>query len=373
MKTQLTTFVLCVCFILGINAQETGSIKILDASEYVLNIGDEVRLRAYVWFPGGIPTERPVWASSDPSKVRVNAYGHITALAAGEVTIMASIRGLSHSITVKVKPNSAPAEYIKISSPEQIMLAIGNRHHFFLELPKSSINRHVAWKSSNPVILPVSPQGEVHALGPGEAEITASIQGPTGTLYATVKVSIESLHVDLKSVTIVGEKVVKLKIGAKYAPKLEFFPANASYTRFGWTSSDPSVAMVDRATGVVTAQKVGTTTIKATYLGGKRTITTSFTVLVEYDNPNEELKIPHLRAFPKQVSVGQKISLILIDLEDKETQFTYKVLGHKDQASIFQIKEGDLIFKKTGTYKFQIKFKNKQNWQTLTYAIGVGS
>jgi len=72
-------------------------------------------------------------------------------------------------------------------------------------------------------------------------------------------------HVPVESITITGTNPRPIILGAAVVTlTANVLPANATYNSVTWSSSAPAVATVDAATGAVTAQAAGETTITAT-------------------------------------------------------------------------------------------------------------
>lgn len=77
----------------------------------------------------------------------------------------------------------------------------------------------------------------------------------------------ESASIAVTSISL-DETELKLKVGSTATLNATVNPADASNKELSWSSSDPNVASVDSATGVITALKAGTATITAAATDG---------------------------------------------------------------------------------------------------------
>lgn len=120
-----------------------------------------------------------------------------------------------------------------------------------------------SWKTSNSSVASIKKNGKkvtVTAKKAGTATITAT----SGSKKATCKITVNTVTLDKKTASLEVGQTVTLKATVKPSGKATF------------TSSDTSVATVDKSTGKVKAVKVGTAKITATY--GKATATCTVTV-----------------------------------------------------------------------------------------------
>lgn len=127
------------------------------------------------------------WASSDPGVARV-ADGKVEAVGPGSATITASTGSLkaTSQITVRIpefaKLALTPAKTQTLKKGDKLTLkvaALDKKSQKVAGVP-------VAWKSSDPRIAAVSPEGVVSAVKKGSAKITASAVGKSATVGITV-------------------------------------------------------------------------------------------------------------------------------------------------------------------------------------------
>lgn len=143
-------------------------------------------------------------------------------------------------------------------------------------VPGGQADQSVSWSSDNPKFLAVSDNGIVTATAlskPGDtAIITCRALDGTGveeTLRMTVTVPVTKLVI-LRS----GAPVARLNVSRNEGPlalDVRVEPEAASHI-VRWTSSSPSVALVDPETGAVQLLKKGTTTIRCAATDGTNTV-----------------------------------------------------------------------------------------------------
>ncbi len=107
----------------------------------------------------------------------------------------------------------------------------------------------VTFTSSNEKVATVSPYGDLYALSPGKATITATARDGSKKKYS-FPLTVKAASPTGFYLSAVGSGT--LKPGTTRQIKTNFSPANYYDQRVTWTSSDPSVATVD-ANGLVTA------------------------------------------------------------------------------------------------------------------------
>ena len=136
-------------------------------------------------------------------------------------------------------------------------------------LPSNATDKTVSYSSSNTSIVTIDDNGTAHAVGIGEAEITA--------------VSCDGSEVKAMCKIVVGPKpvsgilldgafgVIQLMLtpGDTYKFTAQVFPANATNKTLAWTSSDESVVEVN-SSGEITAKSTGSATITVSATDGSK-------------------------------------------------------------------------------------------------------
>ena len=204
------------------------------------------------------------WASSDPAIATVNANGLVTAHTNGTTTVTATAGTLSDSVALTVDQQVTS---VSIAPPDSDSLhAIGATVQLKATAQDANghtVNVEFVWASSDPAIAAVDANGLVTAQANGIANVTATATATAGILSDSIAVTVEQ---QVASVSIYPPDSGSLNaIGATVQLQATAQDANGHKVNveFDWASSDPPTATVD-ATGLVTAQAKGTTTVTAT-------------------------------------------------------------------------------------------------------------
>jgi len=208
-----------------------------------------------------VPGQTVTWSTSNAGVVSIDNNGLATAVAGGTATISATAGGATGTTTMEVR---FPVGTVTVTPTGQTI-----RREGALQLSAETIDqggatvtgRVVTWASLSPDVATVSATGLVSGVTDGDAIITATSEGVSG--QATV--------------TVFGSPVVATVTVSPAAPFMaigtqQTLTATASAGSgtvisdavIAWTSSNPAVATVDPATGVVDVLAAGTATITAT-------------------------------------------------------------------------------------------------------------
>lgn len=197
------------------------------------------------------------WKTSNAKIASVTKNGEVTGLTGGTAIITCTtVDGgfiATCVVTVREPVTKVTLDY------ETYNLGIGKTFKLTATVSTdTATNQGVIWTSSNDAVATVNQKGKVTGKKAGYATITAmALDG--SEVEASCEVRIVT---PVESVTI-NDNYVTLFVGEVSNLKATIRPKNATYKTAVWTSSDPSVAIVDDD-GVVTALKAGTTTISAT-------------------------------------------------------------------------------------------------------------
>ncbi|MGD9559717.1 MAG: S8 family serine peptidase [Oscillospiraceae bacterium] len=178
----------------------------------------------------------------DSGHGRVNAAAAVAAAkAAGSTAAPATGLVLSHSD-------------LALAAGQSITLQAG-------VLPRNSARPAVQFTSSHPHIASVHPDsGQVSALGPGEATITATAAGgPSASCAVTVTQPVTGISL--------GQASATLRVGGGVRLEATVLPENASDPTLHWASDAPDIARVS-GTGYVEALAIGVATITVTSADG---------------------------------------------------------------------------------------------------------
>lgn len=201
------------------------------------------------------------WASSDESVATVDETGTVTAVAAGEAEITATVKDTEMQdvcvITVKVS-----AKELKV--PDTLDVKLNDTDETAIEAkcePEDASNISFDFASSDGEVATVDKDGKVKVLKAGECDITTTL------MQDGEKVTEKTTHVkafyEVESITLDSNEG-KLTVGNSHTIKATVAPEEvAAETTIEWSSSNEKVATVD-SNGKVTAISSGNAVITAT-------------------------------------------------------------------------------------------------------------
>ncbi len=224
---------------------------VIDYEYYDMEIGDTVKLSAAP-IPENFEGATYTWMSSVPSVASVDNEGNVTALALGTASIMVEASPGEYTAICSIVVGKK-AQSISLK-PTSLKLYKGESEQLDFSVTPSDATSRLYWTSSNEKVAIVNSGGVVTAVGSGSATITIyTTNNLKKTCTVTVTSTLEEISFDIEEVVI--KKGEQLKINVTY------FPSDASNKNLTWTSSDPSVAKVEK--GVIYALSNGVVTIKA--------------------------------------------------------------------------------------------------------------
>lgn len=247
----------------------------LNKAAHTVYAGDTFTLVPTV-YPLNATNKKVTWLSSDDSIASVNANGTVTAKRAGNTVITCETDDGNFidvcTLTVKKVIKTKSVSLNKLS----FTLYVGRTRKLVATVsPENATNKALKWTSSNKKVAKVDQNGVVTAVGKGTATITCATKdtGKTTSCEVTVK------NVKVKSISLSKSKA---SLTVKGTLKLDcvFNPADTTVKDVTWTSSDPSVAKVDK-NGKVTAVAPGTATITCKTKYRNKTATCTVTVTLK--------------------------------------------------------------------------------------------
>ena len=213
------------------------------------------------------------WTSSDESVATVDETGTVTAVAAGEAEITATVKDTEMQdvcvITVKVS-----AKELKV--PDTLDVKLNDTDETAIEAkcePKDASNISFDFASSDEEVATVDKDGKVKALKAGEYDITTTLM-QDGEKVAEKTTHVKAFY-EVESITLDSNEG-KLTVGNSHTIKATVAPEEvAAETTIEWSSSNEKVATVDE-NGKVTAIAAGEATITAA--AGEKNATYKLTV-----------------------------------------------------------------------------------------------
>ena len=241
------------------------------------------------------------WTSSDESVATVDETGTVTAVAAGEANVTASVKDADIAASTHIKVVATPTG---VAAPESIDLVTNGENTKDLDaklVPADATDVKLAYESSDESVATVDETGKVTAVANGECTITTYVTAKTedaeaSELSAVVVEAVDSEEVDdsvatipedlaamdsafgvvpedlkaetkvtvttnVESVTLDKTEGV-LTVGNTVTVTATVTPDTATNASVTWTSSDEAIATVD-SEGKITAVAPGTATITA--------------------------------------------------------------------------------------------------------------
>lgn len=241
------------------------------------------------------------WTSSDESVATVDETGTVTAVAAGEANVTASVKDADIAASTHIKVVVTPTG---VAAPESIDLVTNGENTKDLDaklVPADATDVKLAYESSDESVATVDETGKVTAVANGECTITTYVTAKTedaeaSELSAVVVEAADSEETDdsvatmpkdlaamdsafgvvpedlkaetkvtvttnVESVTLDKTEGV-LTVGNTVTVTATVTPDTATNASVTWTSSDEAIATVD-SEGKITAVAPGTATITA--------------------------------------------------------------------------------------------------------------
>lgn len=217
------------------------------------------------------------WSSSSTATATVDASGLVTAVAAGSATITATSEGVSGTAAIAVTATPAPVASVTVS-PTTATITAGATQQLTAVTADSAGNalsgRAVSWNSDLPAIATVNARtGLVSAVAPGNATISATSEGKTGTATIIVApVPVATVSATPSSLSVVVGNTEQLTAVVK-----DSSGASLTGRAVAWSSNN-AAATVD-GNGLVTAVSAGTATITATSEGKSGTSVVTVTLV----------------------------------------------------------------------------------------------
>lgn len=212
------------------------------------------------------------WSSGNPGVATVDGAGVVTAVAAGNAELTASLAGVSGSLALSVL-GSGGAELTALRvSPESAEVEPAGvlqltAEGTFSDGSRGNLNASAQWSSSNPGVVAVDGNGLATAVAPGTATVSASqekLQGSaTITVPAAPRPTVTAVSVKPAQLTLKEGQTARFEAVATYSDGSSAAVGNA-----GWEIAPAGSATADVDTsGVVTARRAGSAAVVASLPG----------------------------------------------------------------------------------------------------------
>jgi Tol biopolymer transport system component len=196
--------------------------------------------------------------SLKPEIARVDTGGLIIAVAPGKTILQAASGSLMATLPVEV----AQVDFALV--PSRLSLAPGEVDTIKVSVPSQGdreIRGLVQWRSTDTSVAVVSSAGIVRARAAGDAEIVATGFAQEHRTQVAVHRVADAMVVSPPHALPVVVPVRATRQFTAVAETADSTPINEA--RVSWELGDSSIAAFDRATGVLTAKAVGTTSLTA--------------------------------------------------------------------------------------------------------------
>jgi uncharacterized protein YjdB len=241
---------------------------VVDAQASSLAVGDTFRATVTAVLPGGATRDvsaQARWQVGDALILR-ERDGVVTAVGSGETTVVATWgRGRSEPVTVRVQSQAplgivlSPAVPILLEGATASLRATA----VYTDGTAQALTEGAEWRSSDPNVLGVGPDGTLTARRAGRAQITA-LRGnlssqPMEVLVASAQTS--RFEVSSTREALAPGASAQIDAYVRLQDGVQFDITSLA----SWTSTDPSVATVDG--GRVVAVAPGTARLNARWSG----------------------------------------------------------------------------------------------------------
>lgn len=223
--------------------------------------------------PVNADDSRVTWSSSDITKVIVDSNGKITALASGSATITATTvdGGYTATCTVDVQ---VPVSGITLNQTTLNLLVNGTATLVATVSPDNATDKSVTWLSSNPSVVTVDQNGNITAIAPGDCTVTATTVDGNKSASCEIIVTVPVSGISLNKTTL------DLVVNNSETLIATVLPDAATNKSIAWTTSDPTIAIVDNS-GLITGIMEGSAIITATTQDGGLSATCTVNVVAQ--------------------------------------------------------------------------------------------
>lgn len=306
----------------------------LSETEVKLGVGESVALTtSYTEEDGAV-----IFSSDNEAVAAVSVDGVLTARAEGEAVITA-VAAFGMEAQCHVTVGKAVSD-IQLSTTVKT-LGVGEQFKLTATIPENEISYRQGFVSADESVAVIDENGLVTAKAPGETTLTYQAHnGKSASCALTVKAAAQSVSLNKTSLFLKPGEQFDLD---SYVPE-----GQAAASRV-FTSSNPSVAEVKAAGGIVTAVKEGVATITVTTYNGK-----TATCAVVVSNPPSTAAPKHVMI---TLGVGETYAMDAI-YDGSRVGYGATFTSDKPEVLSVDAKTGLMTAKKTGYATMTVKSFN---------------
>ncbi|HEX8429721.1 MAG TPA: Ig-like domain-containing protein, partial [Longimicrobium sp.] len=279
---------------------------------------------------GVVVTGRSVaWTSSSAAVATVSATGTVAGIAEGSARITATVDGVTATAAVRILP-PAPLAVVRVRvEPDSATLNVGGRidlNAVALDAQGNALTgRVVVWSSANASVASVTANGVVTAVAEGTVQLTATVDGISGTTTIHVRVPAPPTPVAVARVRVQPDSAF-LDVGERVDLSAVAMDAsgNALTGRVVvWSTANAAIATVT-ANGVVTAVAEGSAVIRATVDG----VSGGATIRVRAPAPPTPVAVARVRVQPDSafLNIGERVDLSAVATDASGNALTGRVV-----------------------------------------------
>ena len=214
-----------------------------------------------------------VWSTDNEEIATITQKGVLTGVSEGSVQVIATsvyYKDIVGSCTIQILPVTA----ISIAmDPSEVVLSVGEKQRVAVTFnPPNTTDKTLTWSSLDEEVARMVGDTIV-ATGVGSTSIVATTKN---NVTGIVTVDVIETAIPVESVTV-SPKTLTMNVGEEQTVQAEIFPSNATNQSVDWSSSNETIATVEK--GVIKALSPGEVTITASSVNEK---TDAVSVVVTY-------------------------------------------------------------------------------------------
>nr|WP_246354247.1 Ig-like domain-containing protein [Paenibacillus phytohabitans] len=244
----------------------------LDAADVKLELGRTRQLKATVT-PSDASFQGVTWTSSDESIATVSSAGLITAKGIGNTDITVTTDDGGKTAQAPVTVTDVHTASITLNKSSLRFRAGETEALTATVLPEDAKDKALIWTTSDSSVATVNDSGTVTAIANGTATLTVSASDGVAA-PVTIPVTVADV-LNVTGITLTPSSVI-VDAGKTTQLTTELHPSSADNPAVSWSSSDPTIAVVDES-GLVTTLRAGTAVITVKTEDGGHTASSTVT------------------------------------------------------------------------------------------------